>query len=67
MAVVCGLKAAGTFVILVIQDGFESDCPERPKQSLPKVTSEASFRNIYRKTSEILQYSQKNIFAGVSF
>ena len=32
---------------------------ERPKQSLPKVTSEASFRNIYRKTSEILQYSQK--------
>ena len=56
------------FVILLNQDGLEATVQkERPKQSLPKVTSEASFRNIYRKTSEILQYSQKNIFAGVSF
>ena len=38
-----GLKATGIFVILLSQDGFESDSPEKsPKQSLPKVTSDAA-------------------------
>ena len=37
------MKATGIFVILLSQDGFESDSPEKsPEQSLPKVTSEAA-------------------------
>ena len=29
-----GLKATGIFVILLSQDGFESDCPETKFQSI---------------------------------
>ena len=39
------MKATGIFVIILSQDGFESDCLEISfKQSLPKVSSEAFFK-----------------------
>ena len=40
-----GLKATSISVILLSQDGFEADRPEKnPKQPLPKVTSEVAVR-----------------------
>ena len=47
-----GLKATDIFVILLSQDGFESDFPEtkfRSKQSLFKVCSEAAVRRCSSK------------------
>ena len=38
----CGLKATGIFVILLSKDGFESDSPESPKESVPTVISESA-------------------------
>ena len=38
-------RRSGIFVVLLSQDGFESDSPEKvPQQSLPKVTLEAAVR-----------------------
>ena len=40
-----GLKATGIFLILLSQDGFETDRPEKnPKEPLRKVTSEVAVR-----------------------
>ena len=45
-----GLKMTGIFVIFLSQHGFESDLQkESPKQSLPKVTSEADVRRCSSK------------------
>ena len=51
----------GIFVILLSQDGFESKSLEKsPKQSLPKVTSEAaicrgSSKQVFLEISQYLQ------------
>ena len=42
------MKANGIFVILITQDGFESDCQET-KQSFCKVSSEGAVGRCYSK------------------
>ena len=45
-----GLKATGIYVILLSQDGFESNSSEiQSQKSLPKVTSEAAVRRCSEK------------------
>ena len=53
------LKATGFFVILLSQDGFESDCPKRSlKQPLPKVVQKQPYsRASNRRNSPLVKYS----------
>ena len=65
-----GLKATGIFLILLSQDGFETDRPEKnPKEPLRTVTSEVAVRRCSLKKVflEISQHPQENNCVRVSF